>query len=376
MTNKKSSLKSVGIVNYHYSNHNYGAVLQAAALHNYIEKEFGYKSEHIDFIPKGVQVKWYDKLKSKIKAIMMEVGLKDKKLTHDSFDNSQIFQDFRNDWLPISSKKFQTLEELCLADLNYSHVIVGSDQVWRPSYTSSSSLVYFLAFLPPNVKKISYAASFGNDYWELNEEETKRIAAEIQTFDAISVREKSGVDICKNTFNVNAVHVLDPTLLIGRCFFDEVIGSAPLNETSEIVYYKLDVDDEFEKFIGNAATALNLKKKNIYYSSKGRLKSYRPVADWLRSIKESRMVITDSFHCVCFAILFEVPFLYYPNDNRGLTRLESLLTLLGLTHHIFRGDSDPVGLTQKLMKVDYYAVNIKLNKLRSTSKVFLANALV
>jgi len=368
-------LKKIGIINYHYSNHNYGAVLQAAALHYYVNNELGYKSEHINFMPKGVKAQWHTKLKSHIKAALMELGLKEKKITHNSFVNPEIFQDFRNKWLPTSAKTFHTFDELSEADLNYSHVIVGSDQVWRPSYSGNSSLVYFLAFLNVGVKKISYAASFGNDFWELNKEDTVKIAAEIKSFGAISVREKSAVDICRNTFGVNAEHVLDPTLLVGRDFFDGIIGDKSESAAADVVYYKLDIDSDFEEFIHTAATTLKFTEKNIYYSSKGRSHYYRPVDSWLQNIKDSKLVITDSFHCVCFALLFEVPFVYYPNDNRGLTRLESLLSLLDLTHHIYRGDVDPVELTQELMRIDYALVNKKLARLRGSSAKFLADAL-
>jgi hypothetical protein len=369
-------MKNIGIVNYHYSNHNYGAVLQAAALHFYVNKVLGYKSEHINFMPKSVKVKRQAKLKSQVKAILMDLGLKEKKITHNSFVNPEIFQEFRDKWLPTSAKSFHTFDELSQADLSYSHVIVGSDQVWRPSYTGNSSLVYFLAFLNVGVKKISYAASFGNDFWELNNDDTAKIASEMKSFDAISVREKSGVDICKNTFEVSAVHVLDPTLLVGHDFFDDIIGEKTVNDASDIVYYKLDIDSDFEAFINNAAATLNFTEKNIYYTSKGRSHYYRPVDSWLRNIKESKLVITDSFHCVCFAILFEVPFVYYPNENRGLTRLESLLSLLDLTHHIYRGDVDPVELTKELMNINYADVNTKLVNLRTHSAKFLQDALV
>jgi len=305
----------------------------------------------------------------------MNLGLKEKKITHNLFVNPEIFQEFRDKWLPTSAKTFHTFDELSQANLSYSHVIVGSDQVWRPSYTGNSSLVYFLAFLNADVKKISYAASFGHDFWELNKEDTVKITNEIKSFDAISVREKSGVDICKSTFGVKAQHVLDPTLLVGRDFFNDIIGENTVSSAADIVYYKLDIDNDFETFIDNVSTTLNFTERNIYYSSKGRSHYYRPVDSWLRNIKESKLVITDSFHCVCFALLFEVPFVYYPNDHRGLTRLESLLSLLDLTHHIYRGDVDPVALTKELMKIDYVEVNKKLAMLRCSSAKFLVDAL-
>jgi len=369
-------MKKVGIVNYHYSNHNYGAVLQAAALHSYINNTLGFESEHISYIPQGSNPKWDKKLKSIINSYLMDFGLKEKKITHGSFMNPEIFEQFRQTWLPRSDTTYRSYNELKLADLTYSHVIVGSDQVWRPSYTGDSSLVYFLAFLNKKVKKISYAASFGNDYWELNESDTKVLADEVKKFSAVSVRENTGVDICKDTFGVNALHVLDPTLLVGRNFFDLIIGEQTKSDQADIVFYKLDIDKEFEKCIENTSSNFNFSVKNIYYSSKGRNHYYHPVNSWLHDIRESKLVITDSFHCICFAILFEKPFLYYPNDNRGLARLESLLSLLGLVNHIYRGNVDPSELMKELMNINYSEVNTKLANLRTDSEKFLTDALI
>jgi len=368
-------MKKVGIVNYHYSNHNYGAVLQAAAVHHYVNTTLGLESEHINYIPPGAVTKLKTKVKNIVNGYLMDFGVKEKKITHGTFKNPDIFEDFRDKWLPRSKTTFHSFEELKNAELKYTHVIVGSDQVWRPSYTGNSSLVYFLAFLKPDVNKISYAASFGNDSWELPENETKAIANEVETFSAVSVRESSGVDICKNSFGVEAIHVLDPTLLVGREFFDSIIGDQQSTENSGIVYYKLDIDTKFENYINDASREFSLTSTNIYYTSKGRSHYYREVDKWLKEIRDSKIVITDSFHCVCFAILFEKPFLYYPNDNRGLARLESLLALLGLQHHIYREGTDLIELTRKLTDVDYESVNIKLAELRSASADFLSQAL-
>jgi len=43
-------LKKVGIINFHYSNNNYGAVLQASSISSVIS-DLGYSVEHIDYIP-------------------------------------------------------------------------------------------------------------------------------------------------------------------------------------------------------------------------------------------------------------------------------------------------------------------------------------
>ena len=276
---------------------------------------------------------------------------------------------------PPVYQSFHDLESLRLAGFNYSHVVVGSDQVWRPSYSTDSLLIYFLAFINEDIKKVSYAASFGNDYWDLGEEETQALILEMKKFEAVSVREKSGVEICKNIFSIDAAHVLDPTLLIGREFFDSIIGSGKTESQGDIVFYKLDIGNEFEEFIGNISQQLGLSTKNIYYSSNGQTKTYYKVKDWLSYIKNSTLVVTDSFHCVCFAILFEKPFLYYPNESRGLTRLESLLTQLELGQHLYRHDIDPIKLIPSILDVDYSLVNKKLDKLRAISSKFLSDSL-
>src|SRR5690554_3672694 len=104
-----------------------------------------------------------------------------------------------------------------LNDYKFDAYVVGSDQVWRPKY-SPQLPTYFLDFLKHNsdVKKIAYAASFGVDYWEFNESQTAEFKRLIKLFDAVSVREDSGIALCKKHFDVEAVHLLDPTTLLTK----------------------------------------------------------------------------------------------------------------------------------------------------------------
>lgn len=367
-------VSKIGIINYQYSNHNYGAVLQAAALHYYISHKLELESEHIDYIPSGLHSDWKTKIKSVILKVLMILGVKKNRIMHDLILNSQAFETFRKQWLPRTKSVYNSYESLENADFDYSHVVVGSDQIWRPSYTGNSALVYFLEFLNDGVKRVSYAASFGNDSWELDEAQSNPIIDAVRKFSAISVREKSGVDICNEVFSINAEHALDPTLLVGREFFEMIIGSECKAQHSGVVCYKLDVDKAFEEFLSSASSALKVSSKIIYFNKICGVNSYHDVSDWLSYIKNCKFVITDSFHCVCFALLFERPFVYYPNDNRGLTRLESLLGELGLDAHIYRG-GDIGDLIGSLSEINYSEVNKKLDVLRAGSAEFLSNSL-
>lgn len=105
--------------------------------------------------------------------------------------------------------------------------IVGSDQTWRPIYNLKDELYYkFLDFVPNDskAKRISYAASFGTDYWEYTDEQTRKCKCLIQKFDAVSVREAVGIDFCSRYFAVEAQQVLDPTLLLSADDYRSLIS--------------------------------------------------------------------------------------------------------------------------------------------------------
>ena len=97
----------------------------------------------------------------------------------------------------------------------YDAFIVGSDQVWRPSYNQHLEQA-FLNFTEnwKNVKRIAYAASFGVDNWEFTKKQTKECKRLVQKFDFVSVREDTAVNLCKEHLGIEATHVLDPTLLL------------------------------------------------------------------------------------------------------------------------------------------------------------------
>lgn len=106
--------------------------------------------------------------------------------------------------------------------------VVGSDQVWRPAFNLGPRLGnMFLDFADDKVKKLSYAASFGCKKWEYTKEQEKACSKLARRFDAISVREASAVDLCKNHFGIDATLVLDPTLLLNKEDYEKVCNNIP-----------------------------------------------------------------------------------------------------------------------------------------------------
>ncbi len=120
------------------------------------------------------------------------------------------------------------LKALCEKE-RFEAVILGSDQVFRPSYFADFADCFSLGFLPPNCTRIAYAASFGGDRLcgLKNPADLKAHTANLAKFKAISVRECDGVRLARECFGVDARWVLDPTLLANKEIYDKFLSLAP-----------------------------------------------------------------------------------------------------------------------------------------------------
>jgi hypothetical protein len=353
---------NVGVLNFQYSDHNYGAVLQGYALQHKL-KSYGLNVEHINFKPKAPSG-LLQKLKKRIKIF----------LTNDALvKDTAVFERFRMSFLHRSRQEFNSLDDLMKESFNYEHAIVGSDQVWRARKNGEYAEVYFLSFLARNVNKVAYAASFGTDCWEYEDDEnqTSKFAQLARQFNAISVRENTGVDICEVNFNVDAIHVLDPTLLSSSQIFEDIASSSSVSASTKIVHYKLDKTPEFYDLLSKIESIKGLDSLDIYHKRVGKHKEFYEVNDWLKFIFDSKLVITDSFHCVCFSILFRKDFLIISNEERGNARLESLLELLQIEDRVI----DVNQPLSEVKSIDYSRVYEILEIERSNSEQFLLKAL-
>ena len=260
---------------------------------------------------------------------------------------------------------------------------VGSDQVWRERNLKEKILTYFFDFVDDNKKKIAYAASFGVDYWEGDEKLTEEVKPLIKRFDYISVREESGIGICKNTFGVdNVVCVLDPTLMIDRedyqIILDDWQDKSHLKK-KYIAYMLLDDTEQLrngsKKIANYLGAEINYIKGKSFNILGKTITLYNKVSQWLTYLKDAELVITDSFHCTVFSIIFHKKFVVVANPTRGIARLETLLEKVGLENRFFT-NIDNVLESEILDKdIDYREVDKKLEVHRKYSMNFLKRAL-
>lgn len=252
--------------------------------------------------------------------------------------------------------------------------IVGSDQVWRKVYCPSLD-DYYLAAVPDNIKKISYAASFGkDDIDEYTQEEIDYVRPLIQRFKYISVREKSGIDICRDKFGVEATHVLDPTLLLEAEDYLRIIKDRKDSYSQHhLGVYLLDESPEKVQLVERASHKLGLCSNIInVYEGDGKYIKYPSVGYWLANIAFADYVITDSFHGMVFSIIFNIPFAVVGNTSRGLSRFNSLLDALDLEDRMI---TDPMSDLPP-STINYETVNKRLGSLRESSLEWIKRAII
>lgn len=220
--------------------------------------------------------------------------------------------------------------------------VVGSDQVWRPFWKENYIPDFFLEFAKNDrkVKKIAYAASFAVDEWEYTEEETLRYAPLTRLFDAVSVREASGVELCRRYFGVDAVQMLDPTLLLDKSDYEKLVDEKKERKNDGTIFsyilddspYKQNVIQKVEKQLNASSYKLSYKVSTNVFQLLFANERYQipAVTKWLRGFMDAEYVITDSFHGCVFSIIFNKPFWAIGNIGRGMARFTSLLAMFGL----------------------------------------------
>ncbi len=253
--------------------------------------------------------------------------------------------------------------------------MVGSDQVWRPRYNHNRLGNMFLDFTDGmDVKRIAYAASFGTDEWEYTEEQRNIYSVLLKRFDSISVREKSAVSICENYFKVNAVHVLDPTLLLTKDDYIQIIkgNNEPKSDGDLLVYFLDDTEDKNllkEKVVKDyMLTPFNV---NIPFNEKNLIPQIS-VSKWLRGFYDAKYVITDSFHACVFSIIFHKPFILYANLDRGFSRFKSLLETFNLTNCMVFNSGEYNGIPN----IEYDKIDNVLYRYKKISFQFLRDSLI
>ncbi len=271
--------------------------------------------------------------------------------------------------------------ELCEA------FVLGSDQLLASYFYKNYGSCFGLDWVYDIKKKIGYGLSFTKDYPMVDSDmDMYEMQNYLHRFDFISCREISGCEMLKNYYGIEADLVIDPVFFYNKKFYDELINGININESGYILsaIWHLNMN----KF-------LNLKKcfhndywKNItdgIETTREKVEKYgeidhiydSKVEEWILYIKNSKLVVSDSYHCMIMAIIYQKNFIFIRNENDAPSRADSLLEILGLTG---RSVNDSYDLHEKInvlreIEIDYELVHEKLNVYVEQSKSWFRKAL-
>jgi hypothetical protein len=317
---------------------NYGGILQAYALQTVLER-MGHEVEVIGRPTHGKEPLW-----NKIKRFPIRLFYKlinkycsvFHKRRSSSLRGSLIGPFVEN---KIHTRDIRNYEEIKPVD--YDAFVVGSDQIWRLLYNKLFLYDSYLQFTKGwKVKRVAYAVSFGETEWKYSPKQTAICRGLIEKFDAVSVREDSAVDLCRDNLGVTPLHVLDPTLLLTREDYLNLMDNFNQKEGENyLLAYLLYPSEEKIEFVNRIAKDRSLKLKLITLEENG--KSVLPsVEEWIKGFSEADFVITDSFHACVFSFIFNKPFVAFGYGILGVTRLRSLLQMFGMEYHLLSCEED------------------------------------
>lgn len=286
---------------------------------------------------------------------------------------------FRKNFYCKTTRVYRSAEELRKNPPIADVYVVGSDQVWNPAITRDFGIeAFFLDFVPLGCRKIAYAASFGTATWTpQGKEQDFNICRLVQQFDGVSVREIDGMEICNQVFRRrDVVSVIDPVFLLED--YSPIVGKSN-KQRNEVICYPLCFNTETKEVFLQVSHDLNLTPISFSRSISGgkiRIKLFSSIPQWLKAIVQSSFVVTNSFHCMAFCILFHKKFIVTPPHSGRESRILSMLSQLGIEDRYVRSSTDFQARKAVLYgDVKYNKVDEKLSELRRDSLNFLLNNL-
>ena len=356
----------IGLLSYH-RNYNYGWNLQCYALMTVL-KSMGHEVTLIDKMKFSNQSCW-GRLKKTCACILhLNRGKSYEDVQKERGERIAPF--FDKYILPrthcIKNKKgYKKLP-------HFDALVVGSDQVWRSKLVNPIEDYYF-SFIDYPTRLISYAASFGVDVKEYTTDEIVQCGKLIERFNAVSVREQSGVKLIRDIYKwkCNPVVMPDPTLLLTENDYWKIIGNRATENKNRgnLFCYILDKTQDKETVIEKLSTTYSLKPRRIYLSESY---VYPSVEDWLSAFSDADFIFTDSFHGCVFSLIFRKPFIAYGNIERGLSRFISLLNIFKQGHRLIKSAADINDIfLHNLRNIDNEQIDNIQNTLRSKANKYL-----
>ena len=372
-----------------YTQHNYGSKLQALATVKAFER-LGLEYEIIRYNKKTLSFylrailgmfnsvfltdRYYEAQRKiefrRHKEIQEKVNLRNN--CFDRFDNC--FEEH----LSEIYVNYEELKNLCQE--KYDEVISCSDQLWSPAALASG--FYNLMFVPDNVKKVSWASSFGVS--KIPKAQIRKTKKYLSRINYISMRENQGAKIVKTLTGRDVPVLMDPVFAFDKDEWAQFVPHQKKYSEPYIFCYFLGDNQNHRKQANIVAKRMGYKIVTLrhldkYVQEDESFGDYAPYDvspnDFLNLIRNAEVVLTDSFHGTAFSIIEGKQFVVFDRYsasslNSKNSRIDSLCQNVGLQNRRYTdADSNIIEILRE--KIDFMEVHKKVSRYREKTWEYL-----
>lgn len=364
---------------------NYGSLLQSYALQEKV-KENGLEPEIIRYKEPYwrilLRMRDAELFKVTLKKLLLSkvIGLKHAGLKTNLAKRANAFEQFRKDFIvrPVVCK---TRVQLTKQAKEYPLVLLGSDQLWHPMNLKKD--FFTLSFVPDNVKKVAYAASFGVS--DIAKNMRQAYKTYLNRFDFISCREDSGTRIVRELTGKDVPVVCDPSVLMTAQEWTPMLSDKVKPEGKYIFCYFLGNNPQQREFVKALKDVLKCQIVALphiveYVDSDEEYADMLPYnvgpSEFMYLIKNAEFVCTDSFHATVFSLQFHKQFLVFDRfeNGKGNSTTSRIETLLGVVNHpdrLIRKTDEALNHINDIKEMDYSDVDKMLGAFRKDSSDYL-----
>jgi hypothetical protein len=387
----------VGLMTFHFA-HNYGAVLQCAALQEFLSEQ-GVDVQVIDYRPSPLRQgqaaipnvfvtalgafrtarERDDGMSSAIAVTARKAGSIVKGYLDTGFRQQRAvaYREYLARHFTLS-REYLPLAELESEPPDVDALVVGSDQVWNPDITFGLDPSYFLTFASPSTRRIAYAVSLGRPHPQAYADKLARYG---RGLDAVSLRDNEFREEVSLILGREVVWSLDPVFLPRREGLDNYAEECPRPESPYILLYLFPdrrARARIEGLIKHAqrdlggSIVLDVSPTGADWARRAvRRRSLNP-GQFLTALKGSSLVITNSFHATALSVVYQKPFVSALPSKASASRIAELLRRLGLEGRLL---DLAEGAAWPETEVDFGSIAARLEALRLESRSFLRDAL-
>ena len=354
--------------------YNLGASLQAYALQHYLESQ-GHDVQIINYKPYylsrhfkfgSVNNPVFDR--PIVKQLYLLAKLPGRLL---ALSRKKAFDRFTAKYLRLT-RRYNSYEELKADAPEADAYIAGSDQIWNTLFPNGRDAAFYLDFGKPNVRRISYAASFATK--DVVPEYREFVSKELKNIDFVSIREKISLPLLYSLGRNDGVAVCDPVFLLSKEEWTGLTNESSIKTDEKyLVVYLTDKSEEIKRI---ALDIHNVTGWKIYvvgaFKESWAHKNFVNAGplDFVKLINDAQYIISNSFHATAFSLILDKNFCVVNRKDGINERMKSVLEDVGLNHRILS-----VFTNEQLKNIDFTEVHNKLSGVIDFSKSWLNKVL-